>query len=134
MGTFLTLRGSFWTFMGLRGSFWTFPKPAGQFLDDPNPAGQFLDDPNPARQFLDVPNPARQFLDVSSFKTLISQKLSNSVKILLHSNLPKIQFYPLGPKISAPTPIIKILDFLIFLKNFTSPIFFFCTKKRIFFF
>merc|ERR1712175_63118 len=87
------------------------PNPAGQFLDDPNPAGQFLDDPNPAGQFLDVPNPAGQFLDVSSFKTLISRKLSVSVKILLQSNLPKIQIYLLGPKIIALTPIIKIFVF-----------------------
>ena len=51
--------------------FWMFPNPAGQFLGVPNPAGQFLD----------VPNPAGQFLDISSFKTLISRKLSVSVKI-----------------------------------------------------
>ena len=71
--------GSFLAFLTLRGSFWTFANPAGQFLDDTNPAGQFLDVRNPARQFLDVPNPAGRFLDVSSFKTLISQKLSLSV-------------------------------------------------------
>ena len=69
-----------------------FPKPAEQFLDDPNPAGQFLDDPNPAGQFLDVPNPAGQFLDVSSFKTLISRKLSVSVKILLNRIFLKFNF------------------------------------------
>ena len=37
--------------------------------------------PNPARQSLDFSNPVGHLLDVSSFKTLISRKLSVSVKI-----------------------------------------------------
>ena len=71
-------------FISLRGSLLTFPNLAGLFPSLPNPAGQFLDVPNPTGQFLDVPNPAVRFLDVSSFKTLISRKLSVSVKILVN--------------------------------------------------
>ena len=79
------------------------PNPAGQFLDVSNPAGQFLDVFKHCGavfgrfptlrfsswafltrgKFLDVPNPARRFFDVSSFKTIISRKLSDSVKILV---------------------------------------------------
>ena len=83
-GNFISLRGSLLTFPNLAGLFPSLPNPAGQFLDVPNPTGQFLDVPNPTGQFLDVPNPAVRFLDVSSFKTLISRKLSVSVKILVN--------------------------------------------------
>ena len=86
------------------GQFLDVCNPAGQFLDVPNPAGQFLEVSDPAGQFLDVSNPAGWFLDVSSFKTLISRKLSVSVKILVNQIFLKFNFTYQDRKL---TPIIK---------------------------